>query len=336
VNKGGHIFASKYNEYIMNVIEGIKCYSSVEDVLGPKSKRYCSTGFKNVNFSFSNMTITNSSLEAKVHVDFSKKWSSKNDESLNPHLGTTEYFNISVILSELLLISYFELDDLTVSKSWVSHLKMKAKPAGDQNLIQDVKVNYNGTFGEGSIFGESSFDISIGHMMVQLTIVHEIKKTRTEAPFVDLSIFLKRLEHHFNKKGYKETETDIRDIELDLSAQSVHSVVNFKSSPNKCFGIGSFYQTMNIANFILLSGQLMQVLLYELEGIGRDQSRNLWLRGLEINFNEPVSTMNTEAAVYCQTFKELMLRGERWRVADFAVSMDTLSAKFSMTHQIVY
>ena len=318
----------------MEVLESVRCYSSVEEVLGPKDKRYCSAGFKNVNFSFSNVAIENSSLEAKVHVDFSKKWSSKNDESLKPHLGTTEYFNIAVILSELLLLSHFELDGLAVSKSRVTYLKMKAKPAGDLQLIQDVKVDYSGTLDEKSGFGASSFDIGIGHMAIRLTIVHEMGKPRTEAPYADFSIYLNHLEPHFYKTGYKECETDIEDVEVDVEERLVQSAVRFKS-PSDHFGTGSFYPTMNIANFILLAGQLMQVLLYELEGIGRDQSKNLWLRGLEVNFNEPVSTMNAEAMVYCQTFKEVILRGEKWRIADFAVSMDTLSAKFNMTHQIV-
>ena len=323
------------NKNVMEVLESIKCYSSIEEVLGSKSKRYCSAGFRNVNFSFSNMTIANNSLDAKVHVDFSKKWSSKNDENLKPHLGTTEYFNIAVILSELFLISFFELDDAAISKSRVSYLKMKAKPAGDNNLIQDVKVDYNGTLEKGLDSGASSFDISIGHMMIQLSIVHEIKKQRTETPYVDFSVFLNRLEHHFFKTGYKESKTDIKNVELNLYGRTVQSIVNYKNSPYKRFGISSFYSTMNIANFILVAGQLMQVLLYELEGIDRNQSKNLWLRGLEINFSEPVSTVNTKATVYCQTFKEVILRGEKWRVADFAVSMDALSAKFNMTHQII-
>ena len=317
----------------MEVLEKVR-YSSIDELLGPKDKRYCSSGFKNVNFSFSNVVIARSSLEAKVHVDFSKKWSSKNNESLKPHLGTTEYFNIAVILSELLLISHFELDDLAISKSRVTCLKIKAKPAGELHLIQDAKVDYKGTIEAGSGAGASSFDICIGHMAIRFTIVHEMRNPRTEAPYADFSVYLNHLQRHFYKTGYKECTTEIEDVEVDMEERLAQCAVSFKS-PSDRFGIGSYYPTMNIANFILIAGQLMQVLLYELEGIRRDQSKNLWLRGLEINFDKPVSKMNANATVYCQTFKEVILRGEKWRIADFAVSMESLSAKFYMTHQIV-
>ncbi|MCL2073703.1 MAG: AvrD family protein [Marinilabiliaceae bacterium] len=319
----------------MEILESIKSYSSVEEILGPKEQRYCSEGFKNVNFSFSDMVIKGGSLEAKVHVDFSKKWSSKNNENLKPHLGTTEYFNIAVIMSELLLLSQFELDDVSISKSWVSYLKMKTKPAGENSLIQNVKLDYDGTFEKKSGYGTSYFNISIGHMTIMLGIDHEIKKPRIEPFYVDFSFFIKNLEKHFYKTGYKECETEIRDVELDLYAQTIQSNVIYKKSPHKHFGISSVYSTMNVANFVLVAGQLMQVLLYGLEGIRRDQSKNFWLRGLEINFDKPVSSLNNTATICCQTFKELILRGEKWRVVDFAVSLDTLSAKFNMTHQII-
>lgn len=41
----------------MEVLEDLTYYSSAEEILGPKDKRYCSEGFKNVDFSFSNLII---------------------------------------------------------------------------------------------------------------------------------------------------------------------------------------------------------------------------------------------------------------------------------------
>ena len=50
----------------MEVLEGIKYYSSAEEVLGPKNNRYCSEGFKNVDFAFFDLKIDFRILKSKV------------------------------------------------------------------------------------------------------------------------------------------------------------------------------------------------------------------------------------------------------------------------------
>lgn len=250
---------------------------------------------------------------------------------LKPHLGTTEYFNISLILSELILIERFKLDEITISKSYVSYLKMKARSSYDNNLIQDAIVNYNGTIEDHINAVSSIFTIAIGHMIIQLTIAHEINMIRTKVSSNNISNW----DHHFYKRGYKETTININDIELNLSEQTVRSSIYFKNSQNKYSGVGSAYSTMNIANFILMAGQLIQILIYKLEGVRRDQSKNMWLRGLELFYSPYSFHLSSKAVATCQRFNTVLLRGEKWRVANLFVSMDTLSAKFNMTHQIL-
>ncbi|OCW93300.1 hypothetical protein A9168_12225 [Macellibacteroides sp. HH-ZS] len=319
----------------MEVLEVIKYYSSAEEVLGPKNNRYCSEGFKNVDFAFFDLKIDFRILKSKVKITFSKQWSSKNNENLKPHLGTTEYFNISLILSELLLTSYFDMDEIAISKSYVRYLKMKARRVFDNNLILDAIVNLIDTMEERGNTVTSTFDIVIGHMDIRLSIVHEISKPRNIISHDKLYDFINRVEYNFYKNGYKESTTDINNIELNVNNKTLLSNVKYSHTQSEYVGIGTDYKTMNISNFILMAGQLMQIMIYKLEGIRRDQSKNMWLRGLEMHHNPNSLHLPSKASVKCLRFNSVLLYGEKWRVADLLTSIDNLSAKFNMTHQII-
>jgi hypothetical protein len=104
---------------------------------------------------------------------------------------------------------------------------------------------------------------------------------------------------------------------------------------NKFNGIGSaHYPSMDIASFILVSGQLIQALLYNLDNMRREDSNNMWLRSLDIRYPSPLSPDNLTEHIRCETFKKIPLKGQMWRVADVAMQMGNIEAKFNMTHQI--
>jgi hypothetical protein len=322
----------------------MKAVSNIEELLGPKYGRYCSAGFKNIDFSFSDFFFFLKVLKTNLEIDFSKNyhysnWSSKKGPS--PHLRSTEYVVVSVLMCELYLSLTLKISQSDLAKSWVKYIKLKALPYHEADEIHPVNVSLKKSMKLSSIQTESSFEIKVGQMMLQITVVHPnaVEKNITESAFpesyIDFAYYMQNLDFNFYKTGYKNLDHIIYDVktEPDLMATTAH--VRQITSFDRHLGIGTHYvKTMDLASFILVSGQLIEVLLQAIEHINNEDSGNFWVRGLEIYYPSPTSIDQMTESVQCKSVKMLQYNDHLWRVAKLQTTLGNIQAEFNVAYHL--
>ena len=128
---------------------------NVEELSSTQVGSYCSNGFRNVNYSFSDFSLEEKILKSNLHVDFSKyslsePWLIK--QSFQPHLRTTEYVVIAVLMSELYLSLALKISQEELAKSWVKQVKLKSSPQFAINSIQPISVSRKKFFNQFPVF----------------------------------------------------------------------------------------------------------------------------------------------------------------------------------------
>jgi len=320
----------------MNLITNVKELSSTQ--VG----RYCSNDFRNINYSFSDFLLEDKILKSNLHVDFSKyslseSWLIK--QSFQPHLRTTEYVAIAVLMSELYLSLALKISQEELAKSWVKHVKMKSSPQFAINSIQPINVFRKKVIKLSLLQMETTFEITIGETIIQLTVAHSNAKENNiddcilSEAYSAFAYFLQNLDFNFYKTGYKSLEHIIQDSktvpELMITSAHVRQIPSF----NRYLGIGSHYaRTMDMASFILVSEQLMQVLLYALDQPNCVETDDLWVRNLEINYPAPISVDHMKEYVKCRLLKEIKNHGQYWRMVDMRTTLGNIQANFDIAY----
>lgn len=304
--------------------------ANITEVLGPKDKRYCSDGFRNVQFYFSDLNLFRKGLQSKVHVSFKAAWSSKESALREPHLGTTEYIAIAFLISETYLQCSLGFSSDCIARSWVKRVKLTMLPELERSSVQSVFL-LDKTIGGAAEKQEGFFEIRIGHMLIELTVLYPADLHTLQYSCEDFN----HPENRFYKDGYKTINHDILNVENDFPAMRSGGDIVLEYSARPYQGIGTHYfPAMDMATFILISGQLMQVLLYGLDNLTREKTNNLWLRRLEIDYPNPLQGNTWREEAECKSFREVRLKGEFWRVADVRLSLGNIQANFNVAHQI--
>jgi len=325
-----------YNINHMNPIPNVKELSNTQ--VGS----YCSNGFRNINYSFSDFSLEEKVLKSNLHVDFSKYSLFEPRlirQLFQPHLRTTEYVVIAVLMSELYMSLALKISQEDLAKSWIKQIKMKSSPQFAINTLQPISVVRKKFIKLSSHQMESSFEIVIGETIIQLTIAHSNAKEKniddcifSEAYNV-FAYFLQNLDFNFYKTGYKSLEHIFQDIKTEPNLMITSAHVRQITSYNRYLGIGThFTRTMDIASFILISSQLIQVLLYALDQPNCVETDDLWVRSLEINYPAPMSVDHMKEYVKCRFMKEINYKGQFWRVADMRATLGNIQANFDVAY----
>lgn len=88
----------------------------------------------------------------------------------------------------------------------------------------------------------------------------------------------------FFSHGFRNTRHDLYDIEIDPAGGVVSAKVDLSYTGDWSRKRGEVCRPhLSSIDAILITGQLAQMLMYAQDGIGRDESNNLWLRELELS-----------------------------------------------------
>jgi len=316
--------------------------SNVEELSSTQVGSYCSNDFRNINYSFSGFSLEEKILKTNLHVDFSKfsflePWLIR--QSFQPHLRTMEYVVVSVLMSELYLSLALKISQEELAKSWVKQVKLKSPSQLSVNSVQPINVSRKKFIKLSSLQMESTFEITIGEMMIQLTVVHlnasekNIDDCILSEAYNDFAYFLQNLDFNFYKTGYKSLNHIIQDIKTDPELMITSAHIRQMPSFNRYLGIGThFTRTMDLASFILISTQLMQVLLCALDQPNCVKTDDFWIRSFEINYPAPMSVDHLKEYVKCRFLKEINYKGQYWHVADMRTTLGNIQANFNVAY----
>jgi hypothetical protein len=319
------------------LVEGV---ARIEDILGPADSRYFSQGFKNIDFRFEEVKSAGESMSMIVHVEWASQWAAKKNKLVAPHLGTAEFFAISTVASEVLLESAFNLDSLDRSISWVRSFDLKTQPCGESQqrlpVFAEVKKTYPSNYSINSMISE--VEINIGPIITRLSIDHPPVCQKREASYsLAPESISQALEQSFMARGYKTHEHKITNVLPDLELQQITASVSTSNIDTKgkfnglCSG---FNPCFHITDFVMVSGQMTQVLLYMMDNLHREDTHNMWLREIHIRYPNPTLNHEIQARISFTENKKLVLKNKLWRSVSLFAEFGGLSADIKVAHQL--
>lgn len=314
-------------------------FKDIDDFLGDGSKRYFVTGYKKALREIKNVSVNSSEIIGVGNLLYNSSWSTKKEAPRKPHVSSMDALLFSLSLTEVFLTKNFKVDsqDILLTnfsiKPWkkpieeLQGIKLKAKysiqeairlPSGKYNYIVDCVA-------------------SVDEMIVKIkfTLRNSNKIENSESSFYsDIDEYLGDSRKNMYRYGHNAFLHNIKNVVVDTEALTTFSKIKvFKENSCELTGIGSNDQ-LSIVDGMIITLQLIQCLLYKLDGIRREDSNNLWMR--EMYFNQDCA--NNENVNNCKIFaKEIKLIGgknELWRLATVEGNIANMTMQYKLAHKL--
>jgi hypothetical protein len=277
----------------------VKIFEDAEVYLGSSDGRFFGSGYKKVSYSITDESFGEGKYSGEVNIQYQDDWSLKK-KKLKPHLSSIDTMILASHACNLIINSGSERDyrisSLIVRASTTPLECLSTIPVSFQNQNEEP---------EGiKIQGE------VGNMQVIATY----KKNENEQEnfsFVD--------------NNFRNNSQNIKNIELnsiDDSLSKLYKTTNGESDQN-----------LDFIDVFVSSLQVGQIMLYELDGIKREDSNNLWMRNFKLEKREKLHQENT-LSVTLANMTITQVEGNQWRSADIVANVNNLSLRCSVAHQL--
>ena len=307
-----------------------KLIGNITDYLGTEEERYFSNGFKYIYFDYDNVCYQDKLLTGEITPYH--KWTNKKERHL--HLGTVEYIVISSMICEKILLGERFLLPAKIPSCWISGIKIKLRSSID--LIEDKKINFCGKLisTEKSLFSDdneyvSCFEIKINNELIKMWINHPVLPN--DIPF----LFHPTInESNIYYDGYKMRKHLIRNVLLNETQMSCTASIQIENHYAEKSGIGTQYNGLLLTDIVLISGQLLQVLLFNLEKTDRKTANNIWLKQFEISMKKPHVELDCHAGLFLEEVKILNKGDEKWKSIHLKSELGGISADIKVVSQM--
>ncbi|MFW5850922.1 MAG: AvrD family protein [Bacteroidota bacterium] len=316
-------------------------FDTVDSFLGESKTRYFSSGYKLIKYQFEDVLLHNDELIGILHVEWPKIWAQKKHESIAPHLGSLELFVIAAHLVELYLKGIDNLTDSEIENAWVSFIKINS---GVQ-AISEIKAEECGCkkiseciIDDKTI--QSSFSVKIVSTLVQITICHRKNSVPAYMSVNALQLLVKNFYSSFFSIGYKVPVCSIKNVYVNTTERKAQAEIDICNHEllSEFTGIGRAFQPFfNFTDGILVVGQVTQTLLYNLDGLTRDNTSNLWMRCIESTYKSPIPFDEIITLdIHAEEFKTLRIKDAVYRVSTIHISISNsrITGKIKVAHQI--
>ncbi|MBE8597630.1 AvrD family protein [Xenorhabdus sp. BG5] len=278
---------------------------NADSYLGASESRFFGSGYKKVDYIIKEEKILNNEYKSILTLVYPENWSIKS-KKLNPHLSSIDVILMSAYASGKLLNqfdhSYYKITSMIIRSSRVPVEKLINIP---------INIGLNNCE-EGVIYLRGK----VGNMQVQLKVERREFNDRL-------------LNSIFSRWEFKDVNHEINDVLLENKYKSKALVIKT--------AFGEIIDDIDYIDAFVSSLQIGQILLYELDGITREASNNLWMRSIKINEsdvcnNQKVGTLEVILENTCLTYKG----NDKWRSADIVSSINNIQVRCSVAHQLIY
>ncbi|MBD2801581.1 hypothetical protein ID854_14265 [Xenorhabdus sp. M] len=278
---------------------------NADSYLGSSKTRFFSSGYKKVDYEIKDEVILGNEYNSMLTLIYPDDWSIKNKKNLNPHLSSVDVILMSAYASGKLLNqfenSYYKITSMMIC---ASHTPVER--------LTNIPINFGLNYceEEGIIYLQGK----VGNMKSQLKV--ERKK--------DNDILLTPV---FSRKEFKSVNHEIKDILLEGKYKSEALVVKTI--------LGRKTDYIDYIDAFVSSLQIGQILLYELDGITREESNNLWMRNIKLNETDAYNHKNSGTLEVTLENTNLISKGnDKWRSADIVANLNNIQVRCSVAHQL--
>jgi hypothetical protein len=301
---------------------------NISDFLGPNDDRYFSSGFRNMDISYHQVQCNSGQLTANIQVQMKSDWSKKNGHCLVPHLGTTEFISIAAVASQLLMENELKMNQDDIERSWINRFTCKIRQYEDIDcdcIPLSAQILLVHDTGERVVY---HFRVQTG----SLPITMEVCCLRNSA---GKDRMVKSGEVDLYRTGYKWRSHFITSVIIDGNEMKASGKVCLLDENKERKGIGAGYSGMMLTDFILITGQLTQSLLYHLNHINREESHNMWLREIDVRCENPANEMICDSEIHFFDIHQLHKKEEVWQLVGLSGTLGNMHSKIKVAQRLI-
>jgi hypothetical protein len=317
--------------------------NSIDDYLGPGATRFFGSGYRRVSYGWHDLEAggpSDSHVRALAAVRYPTDWSKKqNAVQLRPHLSTIDAMILGVRSAELCLLRQHELDPRQRCTAWLRKLAINAASAPYEDGLDQfqVEARLNTTIQAPNRLDRwlSTFDGRVANMNVRSEIEHPLpddaSSHRVTADSAPRGLY---------GEGYRHTSQSIEDIKIHTTAGRAEALVRVDAARREAAlgeGLEAYYRpSVSPIDSFVVSLQLGQVLLYEMDRMTRADSNTLWMRHTIITTKTPYRPADRPfaATVHLEDARLVNMRGASWRTATIVGDTQGIRTRCAVAHQL--
>jgi hypothetical protein len=332
------------------MVEAQLSFDAIEDYLGPAATRFFATGYRRPHHRIVDVHVTppddeDSGAEATVTVEYPRDWSKKTDEiDIPPHLSSVDMIVLGAQLCEAHLSHAYGLEAADRRQMRIRRVTLKAGTTPQEDLVD---LPARATLRKTSAVSQdgdrflSVYRCKIGVMRAGFEIEHGISQRATSrGSFGAVDEIIGPIADRYYGDGFRRGRHSIHDVRVDMDALRADASVQFDFTPKDRVltdGIDSAGQpAVSVIDCFVVSLQMVQVLMYELDSLTREDSDTLWMLNTVLEAPEAQQPYSDATPAYAAiTAKHLLeLAGDAWRNVDIEGECGGVKLRCSFAHRL--
>ncbi|MFJ3654534.1 AvrD family protein [Streptomyces nigra] len=330
----------------MTATSGRTVTASVDDHLGPAEQRFFGRGFRRVGYDLGELRLARGAdgtvrAASTVGVTYPADWSKKAaGTDLRPHFSTVDGLVVAAQLTEACLAGSVPQRH----GAWLRRVRMTAGSSPQEHLDglpAEATLRRTDPLPAEPGHGVSSVDCAIGTMRVRCEVVHPLPAGTPDDPhtYVSPAALLGPAADRYFGTGFTTRGQSIHEVAVDrgaLRADALLTVNHEDGAAVPTVGLEGAYQpSVSMIDAFVTALQLAQIMLYDLDGMRRQDSNTLWMRQTTLTASRP--DRPTEAIPVTTRLEEpglLRMAGGTWRTLDVVAELAGLRVRSAVAHQL--
>jgi hypothetical protein len=315
----------------------------VDALLGPGEKRYFGAGYRRVLHDIQDLRSDREAgtAHATARLAYPGDWSAKGRSALRPHLSSIDALVLGAAICEAELAGS-GLAQRSRDRAWLRAVTIRAgrSPAED---LDAVEVAARRTARAPGLLQAlcTEYDVRIGPMKLRFEIEHGDAGDSDSRPTTSLAALFTD-DHHY-LSGYKRRRQEISALSIDVAGGRLGADVRVVGGAREGLpaaaesGLEGFYQpSVTMIDAIVVTAQLAQIFLYELDGVPRSRSKTMWLREISLRSATPYqpTSQRFEASIDVAKAPLIPLAGEVYRTGEADYRVHGIRGRFKIAHAL--
>lgn len=306
---------------------------TMDMILGNSNERYFGDVFRTFYLQILSLTtVSETELSGEFCVDYLGPLRPRGEA---PHLGSIEYLAFALRLATYGLNRLGRLSIADTNRAFVRSYELHSKESLGMGIQTFHCRMLHSEYDMQSMQGSTSlFEIILGNTRIRIELDHRGGMRYRKLPEAETLCWDLEQLHSI---GYKCTDMEVVPLEMDLQQQEITARVRnrYLFPENSLHGIGSARDALLATDATRIFGQLMQVLLYELEGSDRQQCANIWLRKMQLQSERPLFTGKARAKVTFDHIREIQKGDTYWKLVSLSGAVGNFTGKFEVAYQVI-
>ena len=305
---------------------------TMDELLGNSNERYFGDIFRSFYIDIQSLKLIG---DSELSGTFSAEYLGPlRPRAEAPHLGSIEYLTLALRLTTHSLNQLGRISIADTDRAFLRSYKLHSKDSLGMGVHTFHCRMLHSKADMESMQGSSSlFEIRLGDTHIHIEVDHRGGMRYSSLPEAETIPWNMEQLHSI---GYKCSDMELIPLEMDLQQQEITARVSnrYLFPENSLHGIGSARDALLATDATRVFGQLMQVLLYEMEDSDRQRCPNIWLRKMELQSERPLFTGKARAKVTFEHIREIQKGNTYWKLVSLSGSVGNFIGKFEVAFEV--